>query len=335
MFQKMSPSSSMILLLNETKNEEFGSDFVELGANSEYPLLEKYFLIAFVTFDFLSWIPTIIGEVFIIWAMLKIKKLQTRMNYYILSLAVIEIVQIVKRILFEFVFVLLFNVTSIYYSLLEYYIDCSNFLLYIVTSLVIIFDWLFTNVVPEKMTWYVTNWKKVFISLLVFCVFPFIVLLIVYIFVMDSVDDIYTHHVLEIFYWFTFLFLTGVNLCKNRYIKDQSYSYILTVCNIIIYSLAPNQFIQMLSEFFRGHHFLHMILFFLEFVAFAIQTNCPSIVVYFLIKNNKYFKIAFDKLIKRSRSSYSDEELDRDSISDKFPNEDDSDRNGNVNIENI
>lgn len=207
--------------------------------------------------------------------------------------------------------------------------DYTFLMLYLILTFILTSDWFLYNSIPQRMQFYYKNWK--ILSFIVFAI-CFIELMIqcIICYKYEGYKHFFRVYVIIVVYLLNFSIVTFLNFFKNRFLKNSRSSYVLTISNIIIYSFALPGFFFLVGKLLQRHIFISMIIFYLEIIPVALAIGHPVLVVYFLGKRNKNYKMAYNKLLRRTIQDYEQEDLDQQSVSDKYSNVGEGDKNDNL-----
>lgn len=325
----MEVPTSLVLYLNLTKRENVTQKFFpEEMDDSFYTFYPgESFYLFLIVLECAIWIAVIVAEAFLIYVIFKYKKLQTRLNYYILVCAIIKLTEISTIILFEisYHFIEFEFLTDLFYF--EYDVSCTIIILYLIFTFGLTLDWFLTNTIPQKIEIYQRYWKKVFAMFLglgmINIVFEGIIC-----FVEKWRINSFTTYVLMALLFMNFLLVTFINIFKAKFIKNERSNYVLIVSRIIVYSYFVAEIYRQLEYILYNHRFIELLLIYLEIITELIKNCHPILVVYFLGKRNKDFKIAYDQIFRRTIQDYDPEDLNQESVSDILPTIREEEENG-------
>lgn len=248
---------------------------------------------------------SVAADMFLAVTILRFKRLQTRINTYILHMCIITSLLYFIIPMFVTILDLIIHHFAIYYMM-----EVQNTFLmsYVTFSLILAVDWIVSNYNSPWIAWYHRYYK--------YCIpviyFMFFIYTLVTVF-----SDGMTMTLMKIFLYYyiaSAVILIALNIVK-RFTRvkpeTQKTAYAMTVSNIAIFSFLPTFFIYWLLTYLLPHNFtIDMIFVFIESIVVMLSLSHPIIIVYYLGKENKYFKMAYNKSFKRSIRSYGDDNLD-------------------------
>lgn len=293
--------TSLVIYLNTTRSEGIAAEPLEAGLNISDITSggSKYHIISFIVMDYVLWILVIFAEFFFILAVLKFEKLLTRrLNIYILICAFLKLGDLLKRAFFELFLDLVFEINSHSYYCFQRVLDFTMFRLYLIFTFGLTVDWFLTNKIPQKIQFYHVHWRTVFGFVFGLEFFQLSVegMLCVH----NENHRVYFQICSAfIVYLINFIFVSFINLFKGKLIEKECSSYPLTVSNIIIYAyIAPEVFLLLETLLFQ-FKFIYLVLTYVEIIPYAYLFGHPLLVIYFLGKKEKLFKMAYNRLLRR------------------------------------
>ncbi|CAH1966689.1 unnamed protein product [Acanthoscelides obtectus] len=250
----------------------------------------------------------VIGAViFLIVVLLRFKRLKIRTNHYILNMFFLYLsLYLVPLIYILFHFMFSLNSSGIH--LLQTIITAVT--LYITLAFMLGLDWFVFAWKPHLESTYNKYFKYVLLG--TYSVFG---LEWAVAFCYDRLEHIIL--IRPLFFTIVYLIyavtLIVLNVLKRRIslaASSKKTQYALTVSNITIFSFLPLLIFHAFSALTGGSLIFYFFMALLEPFLSIIAISHPIYIVYRLGRDDKYFKMAYNKSFKRSVRNYNDDDLD-------------------------
>lgn len=322
----MSLPAALDLYLNLTESKDFTSETLESNMNDN--MNSTSFNILFIIFDYVLLISVVVANIFVIYAFVRFKKLQTRLNYYVLFISINNLFTALLTIGLHTILFTNMHSDSFYIRFIEYVAQISVIFCLIFTFLLTV-DWFLSNNIPKIINCYKRYWK-IILSLVLICA-------LINIFggaiiyknnkYLPFKINYYSFHVVLLT---DVILVTALNILKHIFLKNNYSSYYLTVSSIIVYSYFVTKLFYFVDLMLSNHRFLTLIVFYLGLICFYIPMCNSIVIVYVLVKNDKNFKMVYDKLLRRSLDHYEADDFDQDSNNDQITNVNNEVESGNT-----
>lgn len=285
--------------MNETvmENDVFEDIMNRTNHYQTISFLEKYFIISeFI--EFVCNVVNIAAYLFLAVTIWRFKRLKSRTNTYILHLAVVFVIFNLFRVIMNTV-----NMGDDYVLVIEQ-ASMTLLSLYLIIAFILSIDWFISGYRSHWIDKY-GRFHKYLLAVLYGLALSDYLLTFVY---------THMHHMIRMgisrfFYVIILICLIIINVLKRCVtLKSNSAktAYAFTVANVIIFSLAT-VFVwhTILTSFLLDNYGFICI----SIIPEILWYNHPIIVVYSLAAQNKHFRIAYQKSLKRSVQAYDDQDL--------------------------
>ncbi|CAH1966690.1 unnamed protein product [Acanthoscelides obtectus] len=287
-------------------NDPFGEDFPD--ASPQQFLNCNNFATISIIVRYILCILFMCANIFLATVILKFPSLQTRTNKYIFHMCILYTSFYLLPILYAIIRMFISWKTD--GATLFVTLD-SALCLYITVAFLLSVDWFVFALVPHLEDEYDKYFNNVLVGI-------YIVFMIEWIYSIAFHEN-YHRNVTRplrfaLLYLLYILLLTVMNIMKKRMSVDfmpEDREYAFTVSNITLFSFLPTLIFHIVDELL--HHLdlkFYLYLCYIEPFPSVVAMGHPALVLYTLYKKDKRFKMAFDKMFKKSMRNYRGADLD-------------------------
>ncbi|XP_044754326.1 chemokine C-C motif receptor-like 2 [Coccinella septempunctata] len=306
-------------LLNFSRVEEDPFAKIPLENVSETPYRHSpvssalnYFFFTAELLNFFLGIASVISDVLIIYFIFRYKRLKKNINLYIANYAIMNLCYYVVAPVLLLVHVLFslglphFMYVFCYVSMMENTFLMSSFLF----ATLLAVDWTLSCVRPECL-------KKFHRILKI--KYPIIYGYIMIVMISSCLGCMMEYELVQslLFYNMPLIIFALIVMHNIRRKRVLSSEHLKTEYALWIFTIAVGCFIPiyildliLIAMGPYSYHTFTLIIFALEYILSFFSTPAPVFILYYLIKWNKYFKMAFDTTFKRAVRSYGADNLD-------------------------
>lgn len=263
-----------------------------------------------ITYSFAAFLIDLLGfctNLFLIITMIKFKRLRTHINMYILHLAIASVISYSVAVVVEilYIFILIPKIHCWSYPL-EISTMCFMFLV----SPIMTLEWI---LVTFKSSWLARTkpFFKYSIPIAYAIYFSFWVAHFVG---CTTTKETFMWSVRFVYYLSLLIMVVcDIYLTRNPVsIEASKTKYCVLVANIIVFCWLPECVLSDMVDAFFWYKWYTLILYVeILFYPFSLLGSMANIIVVFvLVKKDKYFKMAFSKVFKSNLSTYEAENLD-------------------------
>lgn len=291
--------------------------------------IQEYFFIIGEFLVFLACLIAAAANVFLSTTILRFKKLRTRLNIYILNIALLNVFNHLLGILLFLTDLLGF--LSILLVTIELHIQNTVQALHVVFSVLLASDWFLSARKSYWITLYSPLYKIIF-----FAIYTFFLIEGLIAFAYAEMHHYIRFAVFNAVYVICLIFMIILNILK-RFVRlkgnPEANAYAFTVANIFVFAYLPVWIYHTMTLFFINIE-TSGVLIIVSVLPALVWIIHPIIVVIVLGACNKHFKIAYMKTFRRTVDEYDCDDLDNESGNNIFPNNI-SEANVNYKVEDI
>nr|CAH7724951.1 unnamed protein product [Callosobruchus chinensis] len=290
-------------------DDPFGDDYTSVSEDLFY--YYYYYDVIVLILRLILCVFFVSASIFLAIVILRFKRLHTRSNIYILHMCFLHVFVYTLPLLYFIIYVMIKGHLheSAFFQTLS-----TTLSLYITIGFLLGVDWF---VFTRKPNWLGT-YEKYFKYVLA-CVYLVFILEWAIAFFYSRVYHLVVLRslIFTIFYMVYITVLIVLNILKRWLFltaasKRTEYAFI--VSNITIFSFLPLLIFHTINEFtFHVSPYLNLFMHYLEPIPSTIALGHPILIVHLLGKENKYFRMAYSKMFKRSLRNYIDDNLDNSS----------------------
>ncbi|CAH1966691.1 unnamed protein product [Acanthoscelides obtectus] len=287
-------------------DDPFGDDYTSVSEDLFY--YYYYYDVIVLILRLILCVLFVSASIFLAIVILRFKRLHTRSNIYILHMCFLHVFVYTLPLLYFIIYVMIRGHLheSAFFQTLS-----TTLSLYITIGFLLGVDWF---VFARKPNW-VGTYDRYFKYVLAFVYLIFILEWAVAFFYSRVYHLVVLRSlVFSIFYILYITVLIVLNILKRWLFltsasKRTEYAFI--VSNITLFSFLPLLIFHTINEFtLHVSPYFNLFMHYLEPVPSTIALGHPILIVHLLGKENKYFRMAYSKMFKRSLRNYIDDNLD-------------------------
>lgn len=279
---------------------------------SAFSMVLTYVLFTAELINFVLAIASVIADVLMIYFIFKYKRLRKDLNLYIANYAIMNLSYYVVAPILLLVHVLFSMGFSFFVHLLCYIAVLENTFLFgsFIFATLLGVEWTISFLKPELLVKYRKSHKYKY--LILYCLIAVIMML-------GGLGCLFKFEFLQtlLFYSmpfviFALVFIHYVRRRKVLGMEQLKTEYALWIFTIAVGCYVPIYLLDLILTSIGpyAYHTITLIIFLCEYILSFLATPSPVFILYYLIKWNKHFKMAFDTTFKRSVRNYGADNLD-------------------------
>lgn len=256
---------------------------------------------------------TIIIDILLIFMITKFERLKTPINRYIYHMAIMNLIYFFFLPLFLFIFYHLIGGGPTIRSTFCYLdmVECTAVLGYWIFATSIGIEWMVRSKreswITKAQFYYDNKFNLIYLFLginlvtgIIGCIYNYRTEQYILLLIMPTLVVIV-------------IVLNYIKRTGNFDDENLKTEYYLSISTFVIFLHLPYFVVDTL------HPFLHIFILYLSYLVFPLfTTSTPIIIFRFLLQKNKYFKMAFDAMFKKSVRNYESNDLDGDDDDDNI-----------------